>query len=468
MASRKAKQIALNECSITLGAEMDWEAPLNPKQRSSGKDAIDIRELVAEINYYESIDAPFLRCDITVVDAIDLYKSLRGKEVVKVKLTSESSNDEPLEVIFRLFKVGSFVKNERAVVYILHCVSHEQFLNEARRIFGAFGPCEKHKNKEHFPKYVAKDILKGGSKVKSENFEAHSQICFYSPNWRPIDAIVYCSDKVVRKGGSAGGKVSEAQSGFLFYENKDGFHFKSIDALCSQGVSGRKFTYSQQSVETNDPIDEFYKIQSATYPDKTNHLEKLRSGLYKTSVLGISVAAQGQSFLPSGGSGSGNSTANVKIKNMEPTFENTFKKANTIDTEPPFPGTKFTNPDTQPATRYKFRVMPSLNHMPKGGGNANGGTTEHIDTIQVASYASARYALLNSIQLTIVVPGNTMLTIGQIIEVSIPESKSEDGQVVEDRVYSGKYLIASLHHAFRKQGMITTLYLTKDSIRKAK
>lgn len=468
MANQRAKTVTLDECSIQFGKDMEWESPLDPKSRSKGEDVLDIRDMVADINYYESIDSPFLRCDITIVDAVDLYKNIRGKEVVKVKMTSESSDDDPLEVVFRVFKMGSFIKNERAVMYILHCTSHESFLNEARRMFGAYGPCEKHKNKPQLPKYICKDILKAPrSKMKGSNFEAHGPICFYSPNWRPLDAITYISDKVLRQSGGGGGRKSQSQSGFLFYENKHGFHFKSIDGLCSQGATGIKYTYAQQSVESKDPKDEYFKIESATYPDKTNHLEKLRTGLYKTSVLGISIAAQGNSFLPSGSSAQGQDKPNVKLKNFEVTMESIFKQANTIDTGFPTSGTKFPDAESMPSTRYKFRVMPSFNHQPKSGSNPNGGESP-VDTIQVSSYATARYSLLNAIQLNINVPGNTALAVGEIIEVSIPLATSEDGEVQEDRTYSGKYLIASLHHLYRKEGMTTTLYLTKDSVRKEK
>ena len=229
MANRRAKIVELNEASLAFGetGKMEWQEALSPKARYKGDDVYDIRDLIASIDYYESIDSPFLRCDISIVDSIDLYKQIRGKEVIKLKITTESSDSDPLEVIFRVFKLGSFIKNERAAMYILHLTSHEAFLNEANRIFGAFGPCEKHKDKVNFPKYVAKDVLKGGEKVKATNFENHSKICFSCPNWRPYDAITYLGDKVLRLEG--GGKRSVMQSGFLFYENRHGFNFQSID-----------------------------------------------------------------------------------------------------------------------------------------------------------------------------------------------------------------------------------------------
>ena len=471
MANRRSKIVELDEASIAFGetGKMQWGEALSPKARLKGDDVYDIRDLIASVDYYESIDCPFLRADIAIVDSIDLYKQIRGKEVVKLKMTTESSDNNSLEVVFRIFKLGSFIKNERAAMYILHVTSHEAFLNEANRVFGAFGPCEKHKDKENFPQYVVKDILKGGEKVKAANFEKHSKLCFSSPNWRPFDAITYLSDKVLRMGGKGGGKRALMQSGFLFFENKHGFNFKSIDKLCEQSPKSiPTYTYMQAGVET-DPIKEYFKIQSISFPDKVNHLENLRSGLYKTSVVGISLASISLSHLPTGSSSKGNEqSTEVKQSNLTTTYESTFDKASAIDVGRPFQQTGFDS-DLQPATRYKFRIMPTWTHQPNIGSDPDGGTKTKLDTLSVSSYATARYALLNAIQLTIVVPGNTTLAVGEIIKVSIPASRTDNSKdVKQDRVYSGKYLIASLKHTYRKEGMTSTLYLTKDSIREDK
>ena len=144
MANRRSKVVELNEASIAFGetGKMQWNEALSPKARLKGDDVYDIRDLVASIDYYESIDSPFLRADVAIVDSIDLYKSIRGKEVVKIKFTSESSDNDPLEVVFRVFKLGSFIKNERAAMYILHLTSHEAFLNEANRIWCIWSLCK--------------------------------------------------------------------------------------------------------------------------------------------------------------------------------------------------------------------------------------------------------------------------------------------------------------------------------------
>ena len=74
MANRRSKVVELNEASIAFGetGKMQWNEALSPKARLKGDDVYDIRDLVASIDYYESIDSPFLRADVAIVDSIDL------------------------------------------------------------------------------------------------------------------------------------------------------------------------------------------------------------------------------------------------------------------------------------------------------------------------------------------------------------------------------------------------------------
>ena len=97
MANRRSKIVELNEASIAFGetGKMEWQEALSPKARYKGDEVYDIRDLVASMEYMESIDSPFLRCDMTIVDSIALYKQIRGKEVVKIKITTESSDSDP-------------------------------------------------------------------------------------------------------------------------------------------------------------------------------------------------------------------------------------------------------------------------------------------------------------------------------------------------------------------------------------
>ena len=54
---------------------------------------------------------------------------------------------------------------------------------------------------------------------------------------------------------------------------------------------------------------------------------------------------------------------------------------------------------------------------------------------------------------------------GDVIDVSIPLGRSDNGKVEEDKTYSGKYLVAGCSHVWQKDGVSTTLQLTRDSVR---
>ena len=108
-------------------------------------------------------------------------------------------------------------------------------------------------------------------------------------------------------GGAIGGDIGKAiggkgkkQSGFLFWENKDGWNFKSMDGLCEQD-SVAKYTYAQANVGNNNPGTNFYQIESVIYPERANQLDKLRQGAYKQCTYGIVMAQLTDSYMPNAG-----------------------------------------------------------------------------------------------------------------------------------------------------------------------
>ena len=76
-----------------------------------GGETYDIREIVVDFTYYESIESPFIRCDFTIADAVDFNKLLMGGEIIHVKLECESSKGDDMDMKFRVYKIGSIIKS---------------------------------------------------------------------------------------------------------------------------------------------------------------------------------------------------------------------------------------------------------------------------------------------------------------------------------------------------------------------
>ena len=83
----------------------------------------DITDMTMDFEYHESIESPFLRCDFTIIDAVDFNLNLRGGEKIYIDLVTHNANDVKMQVIMQVYKIGSISKLERQQMYILHTVS---------------------------------------------------------------------------------------------------------------------------------------------------------------------------------------------------------------------------------------------------------------------------------------------------------------------------------------------------------
>jgi len=264
----------------------------------------DIRDLCAEFVWYESIDSPFVRLDVTILDTVNYAESLFGDEMIHIgfntfasSLGGSDKNRETLAYDMQIYKISNVIKDERAKVCTINCISPQAYLNEANRAFGSFGPLT---GKHDIVKEMCKKYLKCENKIKHVGaLEECTSMNMISPNWRPVDVISYISDKVVRK-KQGKGKASKKkgkkviQSGFLFYETKQGFNWRSIDDLCEQDALAT-FSYTQKNIGSADPYTQWANIEDLSFPDRTNHLEKMRTGLYKTVTYGMVVDAMTES-----------------------------------------------------------------------------------------------------------------------------------------------------------------------------
>jgi hypothetical protein len=446
----------------------------------SGK-KYDIRELVIDFAYHESIESSFLRCEFSILDTLDFNRLLQGGETVTIKATTATSVDKiPLEVDLLIYKIGSISKSERGQLYVLHCVSPEMYNDESNKVFKAFGPGQGALDADCIPRMICEKYLKRKgkkNKLKADNFENHSKYTFVACSWKPSDAIAFISDKVTRLTKSKGGNK---QGGFLFWENRNGFNFRSIDSIAQgHAVTDNIYQY-EYTIKSLDGVDARFAIESITYPDKANHLTNMRMGTYKTAAIGVQISAAADSYAPDsgnkdenvdevtseGGVVSGTGLSSTPGGVIQPprilTFNDIFGKADTIEKARPYEIPEFFDLDKAQPTRMKIRPLPALKNQTSTT-NTNNGTNPNIDTMAVAQYASARYNLFKSIKLDITVPGNTSLTAGSLIKIIIPAARNEGETVMTDTRFSGMYCIAGLTHSYRKSGFTTKLYLVRDS-----
>ena len=136
------------------------------------KNKVDIRELIAEYHWYESIDSAFVRCDITLLDTINFDEELLGSEIIHLTFESELAKDSRIKTELQIYKIGNVIKRERSKLYTLHCASPEIYENEANRAFGQFGPVSGKTD-------IVKSMVKGKQHLNSSkktHIESHTNI----------------------------------------------------------------------------------------------------------------------------------------------------------------------------------------------------------------------------------------------------------------------------------------------------
>lgn len=439
--------------------------------RGDGKgddDKKDIRGIISEFTWFESIDSPFVRCDLAILDSTNFDQQLLGTERLDIEFSTIASQDtqDPkakdgrIKARLKLYKIGSVIKNERSKIYILHFAPEAMYNNETERAFGLYGV----KNgKSDIVKRMLKDKLKISG--KDIEIEDHSDMNVVCPNWRPVDAIGYVSDKVTRKKTSKGGgtkKTSKQQSGFLFYQNKNGYNFKSIDLLCSQQPIA-EYTYGQKNVGDDDAATNMFRIESVAYPDRANQLEKMRTGVYQTCTIGIVLAQPTDSYLPQPSATTDGKPNGTLAGPIVTRLQGIFAQASTLEKGFPYDEEEIEKFTEQHPTRTKMKILPSFVHQQTNA--PNGGADDESSSIMMATaYAHQRWNLLNTQTLTIKVSGNTALSAGSVIKINMPEAEQKNKKKLEkDRYFSGKYLIKGIKHVYTKNGVTSELFLCRDS-----
>jgi hypothetical protein len=464
----------------------------------------DIKGITSEFTIFESIDAPSVRAEFLIADATDFISNIYGNEIIELELVTDSDASVSYKLKQRIYKIGSNVKNERMQMYVLHTVSEEAITNERVRVFKTFK-----QTAANTVVAILKDYLNTDKKVIVENTQ--STFPFICPSWRPYDAIAYLTDKSVRVGRE------KVQSCFMFFENRDGIHYESIDALVEKSqnktpsgnvVKGlltgqqaagslKKFTYAQKNVGTTG--DNYYSIQRVTYPDKYDIINQMRSGALGNSIIGIDPLSINQSALPSTSKSSSSETANAAgpgggeylIGNKS--ADKYWKEFSHVDESNPYAvamkflkpgegqrkrlkfiaGSGFDNasggtitPNAQTANQAATNTSTSTSSLTQGTTNKGGAAAQPKQILESALYSLMRYQAASYIKLNIVVPGNVGVTVGDVIEVELPAANESNKSLPIESTYSGYYLVLGVVHVWRPEGVTTNIDIGRDSVKK--
>ena len=421
---------------------------INIQPLDEGKELVDLTSNVLSVSYFENILEPAITMHIQLASSSSLYNliPIRGGE--KVNFEIEIGNDDFTlleESAMYVYMVSGLDATRMRETFTLHLASREYFTNETQR-------CYKKYEKETISTHV-KDILNDKEKglgTDKEIFveDTFTKYAFTANGRKPFGVLQWLGPKSIslapgEKGNSGKDYSAKAKgiAGFLFFENKDGFHYKSIDSLVSKTEIG------MHSSNSKDILEFFYAGQMPEMEqteadiiswnmDKNMDLRKaLRIGMYSNFTYFYDTKT--------------NKLTGYRYS-LKDELDNTTAPRLGADGE--LVGSIFADSPS----RVLFKISDH-GTMEKSAGTEDSGSD---DADMAKSFA--RYNLLFTQALNILVPLNVKLKVGDVIYCEFKAIEGGEANFADPEM-SGNYLIRELRHSFVPNQNTTSLKLMRDS-----
>jgi len=420
------------------------------------KRTVDIRTGVISVDYYEDIFSPTITAKVKVVNDGNTIPSaknpdgerqsiynglpLRGGERVSLKISGNSASnpglnfsDSPKNYLY-VSSITDVISQTQRETFTLHLVSREAITNETSRVSKKY-PKEFSINQS--VNKILEDYLKAD---KIGTIEKTSNNYGFIGNMRkPFTVLVWLASKGVPS--SSG----DATAGFVFYQTRDGFQFRSLDSLIGEQTKKAIYTYYQTSVSYDEQdlkLNNDFKILTYLTEKNQNLIEKLRLGTY---------ASHRMFFNP----------YTFKFSKYEEglfKYNNYAKKVKNLGEElklPPVGDGTDRNLGDIPS-----RIITGIYDV----GTLDQGVSKVINSDQTKyqSQSLMRYNTLFTQTLSVTVPSNTNLRAGDLIECKFPKISRSDA-LEYDSETSGLYMIKELCHHFDVERSYTSMKLVKDT-----
>lgn len=419
-------------------------------------DSKSIGELVVRFDYFESIDLPTVHGTLDIVDTGENLIStlpIQGYEDVNLKFKYGSGDDEVIEYSFKVYKIFNRFSSERFQKYSLGLISKEALVNETQKVPLTLAGK---------PDALVRTLLSEGlSSTKTFRGDPTLfQVRMLPGKKTPFSIINSLRTKAVHEdvnigttSSSTDGSLSKSSgtAGYYFYENSQGYNFKSIDVLNDVEKNPPVATFTLepgQLKEENAPN----KILDIDFENEIDILAKLRRGAYSNVICfyNFSTGAYEEYVYNLGdnfddmkhlGSQSGLAKGQAELAANPSRIMSVL-----LDHETWFDGTEIASPEKSDGGEKDTAEFPDWQKN------------------YIAQNIS-RLESQNNQQLKIKLPTRLDMKVGDTVEVLVPNyvptnQKAKEGEDIHDKEHSGVYLVAKLNHALDPKTAKGNTYLT--------
>ena len=357
---------------------------------------------------------------------------------------------------FHIYKIDQVAPDSKAVaaggqVYDIYFCSRESYFNLIRKVSKAYdGPVE----------LGVEDIFKNRNYLNSKK-NLYVEPTKYNtkmvmPNVRPFQAIDMLAKKAVS------GLYENA--GYLFYETKDGYNFRSIESLLAVAGSvarPAKFAYYYQMGSVRHPVfgskdivADMHGVYSWDLNRPSDTLNNLAEGGYASKLIEHDMFYK-----------TINTTEYDYAKDFGNHFHTEHKWGNKSNDKTPLPKAKFDDTFKTLSQAYDQKLMV------KSHTSNIHDTAPTISDKHTTQKAISQRQLLSVGQLELNVPGNSALQAGDIITFDMPimQPTGHKKEIVSSPFWAGRYLIYEMKHIIDRSKDTYSMILKccKDNVAKS-
>lgn len=372
---------------------------------SSSRASLDISSIFLSASIYESIFTPGTVCDIEVLDTEDLLGTVKLLGDETVNFTYSIPGTVLGDFKFALYELGELEMTgaQKGKKYKLKCVSEEAMFAKTNYVQKSYNQLCSEMIQDIHSSY-----LKSQKPLIVEQTKTPQKIVV--PHMNPFRAI-----EMIRKRSVSAENKSPL---YVYFENRQAeqqtYNFVTIENLFSTAPVK---SFEQSALNIDSAAREDNNIISFKIPTQFKSIENIQyGGPRKITTFNFTT----WSF-------------ESKIVEPKPSEYSLGGDASNITSD-------FSNKYFDSKIPPQSIIPVDISQRPVTN------IPEHTGDLQVYLAALMQNAM------KIRVPGDTLLTAGQMIECTIPNKKGFTGESEEDPLMTGNFLISRIHHKIAEFG----------------
>ena len=431
--------------------------------------AVELAAGVVDFRYYENVLSNNITATATIVetgysdgtgDSQSTVDGLpiRGGERTDITIEDVYGNELTLEEGLYVNRIRDVNPDTTKDVYFLDFASREFFANEQTRVVKKYEG-----NIGDNVQKILRDVLKVTTDIDIDNTSAPYN--FIGNDRKPFYICTWLASKSIPEVTSEGGTSGKGRAaGYLFFQTRDGYHFKSIDKIFS-GTVKKSYIFNNST-----SIPEKYDAKILTY-DINSDVDvgkNLMMGMYNNRSIffdPLSFNYEVRSF-PEVETPPPEGQIVGKIVKAVDSVKNYLEKLATAAEEPVSDLIK--EEFRQSPTRLMSFIMDTgvlpngINSQEQLNNWSGDKEKENYDVANTMVQSIMRYNQLFTVKTDITIPGDFSIKAGDLIECDFPKLAGDEVKDVNPET-KGTYMVASVCHRITPNSITSSLSLVRDS-----